>query len=148
MASNNISSDGAIKIAHTLEFLQHLQILQLQDNAICGSADSLGQAMAQLRYLRYTDLSDNPLGLADCCKLFDFMISSKAPTATLMLPSKLHSEIPALFSCNPTHVMCQTIDCWCGGCFISLTDETHLYLQVGIILHPNEASPAPASQYS
>ena len=119
MSSNCISADGAISIALVMRESQCLVLhLALQDNSISGSAEDLGRALAQLPSLRHVDLADNfhDACVTDCCSVFALMISSKAPTATLMLPANLFTEFPSLFSRNRTSSASQhTNSCWCGG---------------------------------
>lgn len=149
MSSNSLTSDGAVKVTRALHSLSHIQRLQLYDNAICDNAEELGRALALLPSLRHTDLSYNlDMSLAACCNVFAPIISSKAPIETLMLPSNLLSEFPSLFSrFRLLPAIQNSNECWCGSSAIAQAAWNCLivFLQVGVIQRPDEASAAFAS---
>jgi hypothetical protein len=116
MSSNNLTADAAVNISLALHSLPHVQCLLLQHSSICGNAEDLGHALCRLPSLRYVDLTNDDMSLADCCSIFAFMLSSQAPVTTLLLPFNLFSEFPALLSRNRISRDVQhTSTCWCDS---------------------------------
>ncbi len=114
VSSNNLTADAAVNISLALHSLPHVQRLLLQDSSIFGNAEDLGHALCRLPSLRHVDLTNDEMSLADCCLIFDLMLSSQAPVTTLLLPFNLFSEFPALLSRNRISRDGQhTSTCWC-----------------------------------